>query len=527
MKLYKLIALSTVFIPSSIFIPTISSFSYLKQDSSRTITEKINNFNGLITNIDSKVKEIEKESKKLLTKLSEQKQSISNLEQQIKIIESERDMLSASIASLHTHDANRKRIIFILERRKSQLDEDISSIKQQIAKLRQEKEGIEKEHSGVSSQLVQLRSRKKDLQEEFDGLLRHHQTLLDEQQDIQKTIDSYIQEANNINEQINDEKIKIGKIQSTIESLRETHSQVNTQISSLVSEETRLEREIRDLIPRINELERDNGPLNKLLVGKITELWNDNMKDTIWAGETYQSVVNRFNKVINSKGNSKGLKSKLSDISNLNSKVSNTDFLTMGIEQNNKIVLKLNLKVGEIHPEERAKPVVENGVLKQFGYIKEEINGKSYIRIVFDNSIHTVPERLPWFITSLRDMLYLNQHTVKITNMEKWDTSNVKDMSSAFEGARAFNQDISNWDVSNVEDVTNMFRRAQSFRQDISHWDLCRANTLNFVTPRSANWNDPYWSINLPTVIHHRFTRNEGEINNQGTIIYIRPSGNC
>ncbi|UWD34845.1 hypothetical protein NX779_03475 [Mycoplasma cottewii] len=63
MKLYKLIALSTIFIPSSIFIPNISSFAYLKQDSNQTITEKINNFNGLITSIDSKVKEIKKKVK--------------------------------------------------------------------------------------------------------------------------------------------------------------------------------------------------------------------------------------------------------------------------------------------------------------------------------------------------------------------------------------------------------------------------------------------------------------------------------
>ncbi|UWD34846.1 hypothetical protein NX779_03480 [Mycoplasma cottewii] len=90
-------------------------------------------------------------------------------------------MLSASIASLHTHDANLKQIIFILERRKSQLDEDISSIQQQIPKLKQEKEGIEAEHLRVSSQLEQLISRKDKLQEKLNGLLDHHKTLLSEQ----------------------------------------------------------------------------------------------------------------------------------------------------------------------------------------------------------------------------------------------------------------------------------------------------------------------------------------------------------
>ncbi|UWD34847.1 hypothetical protein NX779_03485 [Mycoplasma cottewii] len=73
-----------------------------------------------------------------------------------------------------------------------------------------------------------------------------------------------------------------------------------------------------------------------------------------------KSVVNRFNKVINK--TFKDLKFKLSNISNLNSKVSNTDFLNMEAEQYNH--LKLNLEVGEINPEERPNPVIQNGVLK-------------------------------------------------------------------------------------------------------------------------------------------------------------------
>ncbi|UWD34848.1 BspA family leucine-rich repeat surface protein [Mycoplasma cottewii] len=125
-------------------------------------------------------------------------------------------------------------------------------------------------------------------------------------------------------------------------------------------------------------------------------------------------------------------------------------------------------------------------------------------------------------------MLYFDEHTVRITNMEKWDTSNIKDMSGTFQNTSAFNRDISNWDVSNVEDASFMFSQAQSFNESIVHWDLCRADTTNFVNPASGNWRQPYWEANLPKVIRDRYTgltANEGE--NQRNPIYIRASGNC
>jgi surface protein len=41
-----------------------------------------------------------------------------------------------------------------------------------------------------------------------------------------------------------------------------------------------------------------------------------------------------------------------------------------------------------------------------------------------------------------------------------------------FEGATAFNQDLSGWDVSQVTDFSRMFAGSFVFNQDLSGWDV-------------------------------------------------------
>ena len=51
-----------------------------------------------------------------------------------------------------------------------------------------------------------------------------------------------------------------------------------------------------------------------------------------------------------------------------------------------------------------------------------------------------------------------------------WNTSNVTNMSSMFETANEFNQDIGNWDTSKVQTMSSMFDGAFAFDQDLSNW---------------------------------------------------------
>merc|ERR1719174_2171065 len=48
-----------------------------------------------------------------------------------------------------------------------------------------------------------------------------------------------------------------------------------------------------------------------------------------------------------------------------------------------------------------------------------------------------------------------------------------------FNGATAFNDDISNWDVSRVTDMKYMLKGATSFNIDISNWDVSRVTDMH------------------------------------------------
>ena len=52
--------------------------------------------------------------------------------------------------------------------------------------------------------------------------------------------------------------------------------------------------------------------------------------------------------------------------------------------------------------------------------------------------------------------------------INKWDVSQITDMSGLFEYGETFNGAIGDWTVNNVTDMKHMFKYAQNFNQDIS-----------------------------------------------------------
>ena len=57
-------------------------------------------------------------------------------------------------------------------------------------------------------------------------------------------------------------------------------------------------------------------------------------------------------------------------------------------------------------------------------------------------------------------------------NISTWDVSGVTNMNHMFRGAKNFNRDISSWNVSSLKFMGNMFNGAIAFNQNLSSWNV-------------------------------------------------------
>ena len=71
------------------------------------------------------------------------------------------------------------------------------------------------------------------------------------------------------------------------------------------------------------------------------------------------------------------------------------------------------------------------------------------------------------------------------------DLSGVTDMSRMFNGASAFNGDISGWNVSSVTDMSSMFNGTTAFNQNLGTWYIVPAGTSPDVTTAISAQNQP------------------------------------
>ncbi|WNL31867.1 BspA family leucine-rich repeat surface protein [Arcobacter cryaerophilus gv. pseudocryaerophilus] len=62
--------------------------------------------------------------------------------------------------------------------------------------------------------------------------------------------------------------------------------------------------------------------------------------------------------------------------------------------------------------------------------------------------------------------------------LNRWDTSNITNMSRLFLGNITFNQDISSWDVSKVENMDRIFFNTPLLNQDLSKWCIKGSATV-------------------------------------------------
>lgn len=74
-------------------------------------------------------------------------------------------------------------------------------------------------------------------------------------------------------------------------------------------------------------------------------------------------------------------------------------------------------------------------------------------------------------------------------DLSKWDVSSVENMQYMFKRASGFNGDVSNWDVSNVTNMERMFKRASTFNQDLSKWDVSNVTNMILMFSGATDFN--------------------------------------
>lgn len=90
-------------------------------------------------------------------------------------------------------------------------------------------------------------------------------------------------------------------------------------------------------------------------------------------------------------------------------------------------------------------------------------------------------------------------------NIGNWNTQNVTNMSSTFEGASAFDKNIGNWNTRNVVGMSNLFNGATAFDQPLGNWTLNAAVSLASIFENSGLSCYSYsetlkgWSANAAT----------------------------
>lgn len=122
-------------------------------------------------------------------------------------------------------------------------------------------------------------------------------------------------------------------------------------------------------------------------------------------------------------------------------------------------------------------------------------------------------------LTNVTDMSYMLANTsnsLASSNIDRWDVSNVQNMSGLFHyannGSTLFQAslaetDISNWDVGNVTDMSNMFKSAYFFNPDISNWNVSKVTNMNFMFYEALvmNRNIGGWDVSNVTNMEHMF----------------------
>ncbi|WP_157505977.1 BspA family leucine-rich repeat surface protein, partial [Flavobacterium chungangense] len=109
-----------------------------------------------------------------------------------------------------------------------------------------------------------------------------------------------------------------------------------------------------------------------------------------------------------------------------------------------------------------------------------------------------------WDTTNVRETSFLFAGATLFNgNIASWNLANVTNADSMFLEAKAFNQNISSWNVGNVNSMIAMFQDATAFNQDISSWDISKVTLMHFMFYNATTFNQSLgaWGTKLNATV--------------------------
>ncbi len=87
-------------------------------------------------------------------------------------------------------------------------------------------------------------------------------------------------------------------------------------------------------------------------------------------------------------------------------------------------------------------------------------------------------------------------------NIGRWNTAKVTDMSAMFSGATSFNQNIGRWNTAKVTDMSAMFSGATSFDQNIGRWNTAKVTDMTYMFWLATSFNQDIGRWNTAKVTY-------------------------
>lgn len=134
--------------------------------------------------------------------------------------------------------------------------------------------------------------------------------------------------------------------------------------------------------------------------------------------------------------------------------------------------------------------------VEQWGDVRWTTMGSAFLGC---ENLDVIATDVPDFsnVTSTTAMFADCRSLIGNSYFEDWDMSQVKFVSSMFQGAEVFNQDISNWKMDNVELMSGMFQGAAKFNQPIGSWNITKVRFILGLFEGATSFNQPIndWDI--------------------------------